>query len=689
MGSRRIDEASLENIITESKASCNKGWLVELFYVSDSDADEPHYRCYLRNLYTSKKVKLPNLTAKFNYSKQILTAPPTEEQQPCFVLSLIENERSLLFCRLGDLTWSQWSWLPHWSEGQRSTIDDSIKINDKVYALCDRTRLFEIETQGDELGSKDCGPILPSSSLFCICGLVESCGELFAVGRKSIFDTYVYKMDFSLNRGEQVFKLSLDRCFAFLGTSLASFSAAEFGVGDNTIFFKETELGITDDYDYVSSKEKDDDPSLYAFNLADSSLSVWNTSRGTRTTLQDHSQIRKFNLSRWFQDHDQIHEEKFQEDGESSRWFQLPLDTQILVIQCLSSVYDVMNFRAVCKDWKSLVHPIEWSPNHGDEDSSPPFEYPWLMFPQGEKGMYNFFDPIANLMHSISIPELENCKVRYSHQGWLLVTRAPYSIFFFERFTKERIELPELGRYEGWFDAFCVSGTPTSTDWQICAISNSIPRSRSLLIYLMRPGREVWTWFGIDCSYHIPCPSFSNLVFDGECFCYLAKNGKFIYFKIETTDDHLHCVVKGSSSTSSFSKYWRQFLVCYQDELISVWIDQKRNSIDVFKLDSEEDEWVEVKSLDEKILYLSQTTSLAVEAAAPPEIKNTVQFSMFSDIHGNGGNISYSLKVQRFRVYKNSIQGYSSLGDLYDTKEIFLGGTWIQPLVQPHANWNI
>ncbi|OMP00480.1 hypothetical protein COLO4_12645 [Corchorus olitorius] len=707
MGGRRIDEATLENFLTESKASTNKGWLLDLFDVSPD-----HYCCFLRNLNTSEKIRLPNLPrTKFSYSKHIILT--ANAPKPSFVFSLVANRATLLFCRLGsrDLRWTPWNYDQKQQDDQNQNqqddqnqnqnqnqqdkfpLRDAVIYKGKVFVLHGPTDLCEIEIQGRHdqvlyLKRYGDGANLPGSGLFSTYQLIESCGELFAVGRKSIMNIDVFKMDFSQNRWQQVFKLSPGRCFALFRLNAVSFSAAELGVDENTILLREPEIRIVDNY--VKYNYKDDDQSLYSFNLDDMSLSVWRSRRGaTPWTLHMDQKMIRFQTKP--KGKRNKHKGKFREDRTiqgskgygSSKWFKLPIDMEILIFECLSSVYDVMNVRAVCKKWRSLVHPIQWSLiDHTDY----PFEYPWLMFPHGEiKGMYSFYDPIGNSMHSIRIHELEDCKIRFSIQGWLLVTKAPTSIFFFEPFTRTRNQLPELERYVGWFNAFCVTDAPTSTDWQIVAIGYSY--DQPFLIYRLGPGMEQWTSFPIECK-EVPRPSFSNLVFDGEYFCYLGKNGKVICFDFFNPEQSFF---KGSSSTS-FSNYWRQFLVCYQDELMSVWIDQTRDSIDVFKLNRKGDEWVEIKSLDEKILYLSRTTTLAIEAQAPPRIRNTVQLSMLSDNmyrkKKNNGNISYSLRDRRFYVYNDSI-GYSSLGDLYDTKEIFLCGTWIQPLMQPYVTWNI
>ncbi|OMO51873.1 hypothetical protein CCACVL1_29531 [Corchorus capsularis] len=338
------------------------------------------------------------------------------------------------------------------------------------------------------------------------------------------------------------------------------------------------------------------------------------------------------------------------DDHVESRILNLPKDVQILIFRRLTSVYDRINFGAVCEEWKSLalVHPIQWTPN-----LAIPFEYPWLMYPHEKiQGMYNFYDPVANsMMHSVCIPQLENCKIRFSHQGWLLVTKPPTSIFFFEPFTRTRFPLPDLTH--GLYDAFCFSTAPTSMDCEIFGISHS-----RMLTCHFRPGDYVgYIWSARELLHPtaISHPCFTNLVFDGQYFCYLAKDGTLVCFNKYYNPRDPIVKASSSSSTAFMSNYWRQFLVCSGDDMLSLWIHKMRDSIHVFKLDSQGDKWVEIKSVDKKSLYLSQTASLAVEAKYP-RMRDTVQLCMFSEIHGHDkdNNISFSLEDHNFYIYNGA-----------------------------------
>ncbi|XVF79849.1 hypothetical protein PTKIN_Ptkin15bG0023100 [Pterospermum kingtungense] len=634
--------------------------------------------CFLWNPTFLEKINLPDLPWSHNtrYIKCILTAAPKEPR--CWVVFLIENQPLVLFCRPGDK-----KWIPCWyAKYEKVEFDhilhDAITCDGKLYGFNSRMGNMSQLVLGlghHELQFKSYSSWLPLNSSLKKEQLVDSCGQVFVVRRKSMLDISVYTMDFSQNKWEKVSDLGCDRNFVLIGDYSTSFSSTEVGFGaGNTIYFT----------------EKDDNESLYSFHLADESLSVWRNhpDSGTLWVVHDEmlSELRVPDepTSGYKQIIDEY--EKIDEDDqtiEESRecisddenksesmmvWFQLPADVLRYIAQHLT-VSDHMNLRATCKNWRSLVPPIQWKPNQGGI----PFNYPWLMFSRGEKGMYSFYDPMCNLMHSISIPELEDCEVRYSNKGWLLVTKAPRSIFFFEPFTRTKIQLPDL-REDIWFEGICFSDPPTSSNWQIFGIGHIYQASMNVLY--LRSTDQDWVHHGIN-SETLPDPSFTNPVFDGESFSYLGRNGSLIFFNL--TEAGLDWFVESSSSRTLHSS--RRFLVCYENELISLFLDRMGKWIRVFKLDRRVRKWLEIKSMKNEILFLSQTTCLGVEATNQ-NIRNTIQFSVFSDIvEDDCSNISYSFKHRKYQIYRRG-RVYSSVSDLYDSKE-FLRGTWIQPLVVP------
>ncbi|MBA0719500.1 hypothetical protein Golax_007173 [Gossypium laxum] len=241
------------------------------------------------------------------------------------------------------------------------------------------------------------------------------------------------------------------------------------------------------------------------------------------------------------------------------------------------------------KIWRSLIHPLEWRVNK----EGVPYTYPWLLLRQGgEKGTrYNLYDPVTNLTYSITIPEFEGCEVRFSNKGWLLITKSPTSILFFQPLTRTRIQVPDLRQMEAYLgqgDNNCIEITVHSAT--------------------------------------LPNPSFTNPVSDGDSLYYLGENGSAYVSNFSQTMKAIHIGWHIERSASRYlGKSRRRFLIWYKEELISVFVDQGRGT-HVVKIDKR----VPLKRLEKEITYLSQTTCLVVQGKEQ-KIKNAVEMSMFLD----------------------------------------------------------
>ncbi|RZC52946.1 hypothetical protein C5167_021389, partial [Papaver somniferum] len=128
----------------------------------------------------------------------------------------------------------------------------------------------------------------------------------------------------------------------------------------------------------------------------------------------------------------------------------------VLLANYLNSV-DYKNFRAVLRLGISQVKVL-----------------PQLVFSHYEQcGVYNFVDPTncngeKNLMNFSEL--LFDAKILYSKGSWLLMSKGGSGIFFFNPFTREMIQLPDLP-YSSSFRGISFSASPTSLDCVIFAIA--------------------------------------------------------------------------------------------------------------------------------------------------------------------------------------------------------------------------
>ncbi|KAH0784420.1 hypothetical protein KY290_004018 [Solanum tuberosum] len=92
-----------------------------------------------------------------------------------------------------------------------------------------------------------------------------------------------------------------------------------------------------------------------------------------------------------------------------------------------------MNFRLVCKLWRSVAPPLRWKVVDHDQESM------WLL----------------------SLNQKDGCEIRYAKDGWLLVSRGK-SLFLLEPSGKQIIHLPQ--KTDDYFcDTMSFSASPTNS----------------------------------------------------------------------------------------------------------------------------------------------------------------------------------------------------------------------------------
>ncbi|KAG5537414.1 hypothetical protein RHGRI_024743 [Rhododendron griersonianum] len=146
-------------------------------------------------------------------------------------------------------------------------------------------------------------------------------------------------------------------------------------------------------------------------------------------------------------------------------WTALPTEILSFISSRLFLGDLIKRFRCVCKTWKlvpSLPVPCP--------TQCPIPQSQWLMLYRGLKKMeLNFFNPLYKDTYRMDIPELSGALLRCSKDGWLLMSRGKHSVFFFNPFTKAKIDLPDLPHHYN-FDAISFSCAPTSLECMVFGI---------------------------------------------------------------------------------------------------------------------------------------------------------------------------------------------------------------------------
>ncbi|KAM3291408.1 hypothetical protein P3S67_019697 [Capsicum chacoense] len=315
----------------------------------------------------------------------------------------------------------------------------------------------------------------------------------------------------------------------------------------------------------------------------------------------------------------------------------LTLDLQKEISRYLLSQDAYMNFRLVCKLWRSIAPPLRWKVvDHAapPSSSSPDQESMWLLSLNQNDGLCTFYNPFRNL----------NCYMSNHDLG--------KSLFFLEPSpsSKKIIHLPQ--RTEEYFcDTLSFSASPTdSSAWVIFGIT--CLDLKQVRISYLRAGDDKWTSMTMDneVSFLISCCS---PVYFGEQFCVISFDGNVGTFGF-LKDGSPYWVIHEFFLLYSprFSSSSCLFLVQRdQNMLYSVIVTQQQN-VRVYELDFGGDERVKlVKEVKNWHFFISETSSVAVCGMNVNVDDSAVFFPSFNVCNDY---IYYSLEDAVFKVLKDN-----------------------------------
>ncbi|XP_042496540.1 F-box/kelch-repeat protein At1g57790-like isoform X1 [Macadamia integrifolia] len=298
-------------------------------------------------------------------------------------------------------------------------------------------------------------------------------------------------------------------------------------------------------------------------------------------------------------------------------WSELPTELLEIIVSCLCDE-DNVRLSCVCKNFRSF-RAVNQSP--------------WLMFSPaigGRKGyIIKFFDPSQGKFYFDENIKLSNTFFQCSKDGWVLFSILVAKLFFFNPFTKSRINLPFHGGLPNWLIGykFALSCVPTSPNSIVFAIGNTDLHGQGVCICICHPGDADWTILKYQNT--------DGALFkcgDGPVFC----NGLF-YCLSEFSDNlvgtfdpqnHTWSILPVPSPNIPFlslDQRRAKHLVESKGKLLLVCISYPENPI-VFRLDLTKMKWVEMDSLNGVTVFVSSLSS--VSATDVPNVsRNSIYFS--------------------------------------------------------------
>ncbi|OVA08899.1 Sec1-like protein [Macleaya cordata] len=639
----------------------HQGWLVILCDDDDDDDGDKvdSYSnsnwnfgdCFLWDPVSLETIQLPNLLDWLNKTDQywirdcVLSSPPkstNSDYDDSMVFFLFErlnesHEQILVFCRPGED--KQW----------RTKALSGYIVNDRVKSL--------ISFKGGEFSDVETH-------------YVESCDELFMIDKsyhpradKVVTSIKVLRLDFSSMAWEKV--KSFGDHVLFLGQkTVASCSAAELGLTRGCLYYTIPE-----------------DQSLYKFEVEDNGITVilpclklptpwfpadWMMMPMTvrvadgRRRIEDKLGKDEEEDNKTSINNDEKENQGQQHNGgeleEARPWGFLNEDIVELIASYLHPV-DYIYFRAVCKAYRSIIPAVNWRPSFTGIIKTT-YLSPWLVFSTNNDTIYNFVYPMHNYQKCLmNLSELlVGATIRFSKGGWLLMSKGRKTLFFYNPFTRETIQLPDLPETYP-FTGMSFSSLPTSSD---CVVFGIAPGDTyEVSIFFIARGNDYWgscIFENTNLQKYMPC--INNPVFyDGAFYC-LDYNGTLGVFNLE--DGFIWKVL--AKPQEHFSAVYPSFLVECDGKLLSVDIGPLGNSVGICRLDFSKMVWVKVESLGKHMLFISNTSSLS--AIAPhSRMENKIYFAR---LRGEG-SLFYSLDTGRATL-KTEVQRTSLI--LMDVGEL-------------------
>ncbi|CAJ2632342.1 unnamed protein product [Trifolium pratense] len=286
------------------------------------------------------------------------------------------------------------------------------------------------------------------------------------------------------------------------------------------------------------------------------------------------------------------------ENLKQQAWADLPVELLELILSRLI-VVDNVRASVVCKRWHSVASSVRAA------DQSP-----WLMYFPKSDNCYDFYDPVQRKTYSLEFPELDECRVCYTKDGWLLLCREQWAIYhhfsLFNPFTRELIKLP---RFERSYYNAAFSCAPTSAKCVILTVKHVNPTL--VAISTCYPGANEWTTVNYQHRSVFVISIWDKLVFSNGLFYCLSLTGWLgVFDPLERTWSVLEIPPPKCLVENFITKDWRKgkFITAHEGNIFVIHICCGEDPI-IFKLDQTLMEWKEVKTLGGVTLFASFLSS--------------------------------------------------------------------------------
>ncbi|KAK4739870.1 hypothetical protein R3W88_003567 [Solanum pinnatisectum] len=613
--------------------------------------------CFIYNIKCHTKIMLPYYYHCDDWIREVrkcVVSPSTHEYFPyddqylCNVSLFFREESYCLIC--GPPYYKKWIKVKLYDDNR--LIDAVTFCNgEKICTLFQEGKLGIIQMIPEITKTTYLSPVTfraPTdvSAMYRNRHLVSWQDQLFLVQRKigspSIFE--VWEINFEAKQFNRVF--NLDGFIIFLSGQFSAATSSSLPQENNNVYFTQC----------------NDHRTLYAFHVGEQSLSTTKQFRVYSPRYSVPLFARSGRAKTQHNTSTSTRGDKLKKRPSGINSKPAPVDSNICIhlsqdlqreiSRHLLSQEAYMNFRLVCKLWRSVTPPLRWKvvvDNHAaasyDQDSM------WLLSLNQKDGLCTFYNPFRNFNCYMSNNDLIGCEIRYAKDGWLLVSKGK-SLFLLEPSPsgKQIIHLPQ--KTDDYFcDIMSFSTSPTnSSAWLIFGIA--LLNLFQVRISYMRQGDDKWTTITRDSEVPFLLSS-STPVYFGEKFCVIGQYGDVGVFGF-LKDGTPYWVIHQLSERYSppISGACRLFLVQRQDQnvLHSV-VVTPQHDVHVYELDFGSNIIVNlVKEVKNWLLFTSEASSIAI-CGMNVNVDNAVFFPTFNTCNDY---TYYSLEDVAFKVLKDN-----------------------------------
>ncbi|KAL2944582.1 hypothetical protein RDABS01_032929 [Bienertia sinuspersici] len=436
---------------------------------------------------------------------------------------------------------------------------------------------------------------------------------------------------------------------------------------DSTVSSSSSSVGYRKDCLYLALDKK---RILYSYSLAERSMTPFQTYQNLQTSVvsenywlnvkPQHYRLAAIQDRKEHNRKTQIHiiEEKVADEGteatESLLISILPTDMISLISEHLH-LFEYRNFRASCKMFRSLVSPLPKRTNKL-------LPVPILIFFTTDDGQCRMIDPSRDddsyYCNHLQLPEYP-FTVHFCKDGWIVIhDRQLVSLKYLNPLTRVKQDFPlDEDLKISDLKSFGFSTNPTSPDCVTVVFDHD--DFGLVLIHYIQYGDQKWKDCRLENQVDFFFAGYSCPLYFAGAFYVLGVDGRLGEFKVLGDGQQSWRIYKKPTTRIKYLHSYH-LVECHGD-LLAVFIGHMGTWVEVYKFNLSKRKWIQVKSLGNYCLFVSNSSSFSAE---PTEawMRNRIYVPR---IKGNR-IVFYSLDTCKFHV--SGIED-DSLVNLFGTTE--------------------